>query len=108
MKNVHSLAEDAKKIHWKLTIPNEIEMKNLYDMKMLERVKNELEISTADRKWEALQAKHLRIVSLLYGVSRPTSDSSSEKLESHLTELQRNIERLWNIIEFQIHYKNSG
>ena len=108
MKNVHSLAEDAKKIHWKLAIPNEIGVRNPYDMKILQGVLNELEISTADKKCYELQATHGTIVSLLCTLTRPTSESTSEKLESHLTELQRNIERLWNIIEFQIHYKNSG
>lgn len=105
---VHRRAKDAKKIHWKMTIHNEIEMKNLCDSKSFERVINELQLSRADRKWDALQAKFGNIVSLMGEVTSPTSESSFEQQDSHLTELQHNIRKLWNMIEFQIHYKNSG
>jgi len=108
LQNVNSLAKDAREIHWKLAIPNEILLKNLYDLKILQGVQNELKLREDDRTLDELQAKHGKIMGLLLDMTRTTFESSSGKLESYLTELQRNIGKLWNIIEFQIHYKNSG
>lgn len=108
LKNVHSRTTDARKIHWKVTIPNEVELKNLNDFKILQGVQNELQLSRDDKKWEEFQAIHVKLASFLYAVTRPTFEISSEKLESHLTELQRNIGKLWNTIQFHIHYQNSG
>lgn len=103
LSNVHSQIAEARKIHWKIMTRNEAEIKNLYYPVILQGVKNELELSKSDKKCDELQENHLNMSNILLELSRPNKIP-----ENRLIQLQWIIAKLWNTIQFQIHYKNSG
>lgn len=84
------------------------ELAELLRFDYLENVQSELGLSDASKRLEYMQAKHLKITSLLLELTKLDPDSSSDQLESHLTELRSCITTLWNTMQFSIHWKNSG
>lgn len=99
---------DAGNDHSKIVAFNEKEIAKLLSLNYLQNVRGELGLSVASKRFEYIHIKHTRMATVLFELTKSDSHSSADQMKSDLTELQSCITKLWNTIQFLIHYRNPG
>lgn len=108
LSDLYRKIADSRNDHSKTAAFSEKEIAKLHSFDYLQNVQCELGFSDQSKRFECIQAKHTKMVSLLFELTKPGPDSLADQLESHLTELHSCITKLWNTMQFLIHCRNSG